>query len=438
MTAPANTSPVKKAPLPLPDIEPEQARIKRAELRKMRIIATSMLIVAAIIFIICHILQRYYDWVWLGFLRAAAEAGMVGGLADWFAVTALFRHPLKLPIPHTAIIREQKDKLGTSMATFVADNFLNPELVGEKIESAQLPKRLGQWLQEPENAAKVSGELGTAVKGIMDVVDDKEVLELIDRTIDHQIGDRVLAPELGEYLQKLLDSEKEEPAIQFLSEKAFQWAVKAGPTVDRIVNSDSPAWAPQILQDLVGARIHRELVDWTSKVSRQPNHEARLAAKRWLHEMANDLQNDPKTIEKVEEIKQNILAKEATSSMTEKTWENAKEFLLHTSAVPNSLLRRKAHQAVMAMGHSMATSEKVQEVISERVVAAAKHLASNYAPEITGIISDTVERWDAAEASDKIEVLVGKDLQFIRMNGTVVGSLAGLLIYTIAFFVLGV
>ena len=272
----------------------------------------------------------------------------------------------------------------------------------------------------------------------MDVVDDKEVLELIDRTIDHQIGDRVLAPELGEYLQKLLDSEKEEPAIQFLSEKAFQWAVKAGPTVDRIVNSDSPAWAPQILQDLVGARIHRELVDWTSKVSRQPNHEARLAAKRWLHEMANDLQNDPKTIEKVEEIKQNILAKEATSSMTEKTWENAKEFLLHTSADPNSLLRRKAHQAVMAMGHSMATSEKVQEVISERVVAAAKHLASNYAPEITGIISDTVERWDAAEASDKIEVLVGKDLQFIRMNGTVVGSLAGLLIYTIAFFVLGV
>ena len=128
------TSPVKKTPLPLPDIEPEQARIKRAELKKTRTIATSMLVVAAVIFIVCHILQRHYDWVWLGFLRAAAEAGMVGGLADWFAVTALFRHPLKIPIPHTAIIREQKYKMGSSMATFVDDNFHNPELVGENIE----------------------------------------------------------------------------------------------------------------------------------------------------------------------------------------------------------------------------------------------------------------------------------------------------------------
>lgn len=432
------TSPVKKTPLPLPDIEPEQARIKRAELKKTRTIATSMLVVAAVIFIVCHILQRHYDWVWLGFLRAAAEAGMVGGLADWFAVTALFRHPLKIPIPHTAIISEQKDKMGSSMATFVADNFLNPELVGEKIESAHVPQRLGEWLQKPENADKVSGELGTAVKGVLDVIDDQEMLELFDRTLHRQLDDRVLASELGEYLQKLLDSGKEEPAIQFLADKVSQWAVKAGPTIERIVDKDSPVWAPQVLQNLLGSRIHRELMEWTVKVAHDPEHEARLAAKRWLQELADDLRTDEKTIEKVEEIKRNILAKEATSGIAEKTWISTKEMLLRTSADPNSLLRRKARQAVVSMGRAMATSEKVQAVITERVVAASKHLASNYAPEITAIISDTVERWDAAETSDKIEVLVGKDLQFIRMNGTIVGSLAGLLIYTIAFFVLGV
>ncbi|MFY9190914.1 MAG: DUF445 family protein [Lawsonella sp.] len=436
MTAPSATVQEKKS-LPLPDFEPEQARIKRAELKKMRILATSMLVVAAVIFITCHVLQRYYDWTWLGFVRAAAEAGMVGGLADWFAVTALFRHPLHLPIPHTAIIRNEKDRIGASMATFVGDNFLNPDLVGEKIEKARLPERVGRWLAEEENAAKVSGELETVVKGVLDVLEDDEVLELISRTLEKQLGDRIIAPQIGAYLEKILETGKEEKAIQFLADKAQQWAVYAGPTVENIVKRDAPVWSPGFVNYLVGSRIHRELIDWTSKVSHDPEHAARKAAINWLHTMADDLQHDEETIERVEEIKNNILAREATSDVTRNTWERLKAMIIDTSSDPDSLLRRKAHHAVMNMGHRIATNEETQDIITERVVAAAKHVAANYAPEITGIISDTVERWDAAEASDKIEVLVGKDLQFIRMNGTIVGSLAGLAIYTLAFFILG-
>lgn len=436
MTAPS-VSATEKKPLPLPDFEPEQARIKRAELKKMRILATSMLVVAAIIFITCHVLQRYYDWTWLGFVRAAAEAGMVGGLADWFAVTALFRHPLHLPIPHTAIIRTEKDRIGTSLATFVGDNFLNPELVGEKIEKARLPERVGRWLADEENAAKVSGELETVVRGVLDVVEDDEVRELLNRTLEKQLGDRIIAPQIGVYLERLLESGKEEKAIQFLADKAQQWAVYAGPTVENIVNRDAPSWSPTFVNSLVGARIHRELIDWTTKVARDNRHEARRAAIKWLHTMAHDLQHDEDTIERVEEIKNNVLAREATSELARNTWERMKELILETCSDPDSLLRRKAHKAVINMGRRIATDTETQDIITERIVAAAKHVAANYAPEITGIISDTVERWDAAEASDKIEVLVGKDLQFIRMNGTIVGSLAGLAIYTMAFFILG-
>ena len=234
------------------------------------------------------------------------------------------------------------------------------------------------------------------------------------------------------------DSETERrKAIQFLADKAQQWAVYAGPTVENIVKRDAPVWSPGFVNYLVGSRIHRELIDWTSKVSHDPEHAARKAAINWLHTMADDLQHDEETIERVEEIKNNILAREATSDVTRNTWERLKAMIIDTSSDPDSLLRRKAHHAVMNMGHRIATNEETQDIITERVVAAAKHVAANYAPEITGIISDTVERWDAAEASDKIEVLVGKDLQFIRMNGTIVGSLAGLAIYTLAFFILG-
>ncbi|WP_179275291.1 DUF445 domain-containing protein [Rhodococcus sp. 14-2470-1a] len=410
---------------------------KRRDLRKMKVVATGFLAFATVVYLICRWQESRGAGEWVGYVRAASEAGMVGALADWFAVTALFKHPLGIPIPHTAIIRKKKDQLGSSLGSFVGSNFLAPDVVSEKVRSAQIPLRLGTWLAEPQNAERVAAESATILHGAVEVLKDEDITQIIDSTIVKRLGDPQWGPPIGRVLDELIKENRQLPLIDMLAERAHQWALGSEETIERVVSRDSPTWSPKFVDALLGEKIYKELVEFTWKVRSNPQHELRLAANKFLVDYAHDLQNDPATIEKAESLKAQIMGREEITGLAAATWKVAKRLITESVDDPSSTLRRKVSENVANWGARIRDDEELRAKVDGWLLGGARYVASNYADEITTIITDTVARWDADEASRKIELQVGRDLQFIRINGTVVGSFAGLVIYTLSHLLFG-
>ena len=410
-----------------------EADVQRARaLRRMKAVALSFLLGATVIFLACRWGQAHGGPAWIGYVGAAAEAGMVGALADWFAVTALFRHPLGLKIPHTAIIKRKKDQLGEGLGAFVRENFLSPAVVETKLRDAEVAGRLGKWLSEPSHAERVASEAGTVLRVVVELLNDDDIQQVIDRTIVRRLAEPQWGPPVGRVLAQLLAENRQEALIQLLCDRAFEWALNAGDTIERVVTRDSPSWSPRFVDQLVGDRIHRELMDFTDKVRRNPNHELRQSANRFLFEFANDLQNDEATIARAEAVKEQLMERDEVARAAETAWKTLKRLVLEGVDDPNSTLRTRVTDSVVRIGESLRDDAELRDKVDNWIVRGAQHLVAQYGAEITTIITDTIERWDADEASRRIELHVGRDLQFIRINGTVVGALAGLIIYTVA------
>ena len=412
--------------------DPEADAERSRGLRRMKAVALGFLIGATVIFILCRWSLADGGPPWIGYVSAAAEAGMVGAMADWFAVTALFRHPLGLKIPHTAIIKRKKDQLGEGLGSFVRENFLSAQVVETKLRDADVAGRVGKWLSEPEHAARVAAEGATVMRVVVELLNDDDVQQAIDRTIIKRIAEPQWGPPAGRLLASLLAENRQEALIQLLCDRAFEWSLNAGETIERVVTRDSPTWSPHFVDLLVGDRIHRELMDFTDKVRRNPNHELRLSATRFLFEFADDLQNDSATIARAEAVKEQLMARDEVAHAAETAWKTLKRYVLEGVDDPTSALRSRIADSVVRIGESLRDDVELRNKVDNWVVRGAQHLVAQYGAEITTIITDTIERWDADEASRRIELHVGRDLQFIRINGTVVGSLAGLIIYTVA------
>lgn len=412
--------------------DPESDAQRGRALRRMKAVALSFLLGATVIFLVCRWGQAHGGPAWIGYVGAAAEAGMVGALADWFAVTALFRHPLGLKIPHTAIIKRKKDQLGEGLGTFVRENFLSPEVVETKLRDAGVAGRLGKWLSEPPHAERVAAEAGTVLRVVVELLNDDDIQQVIDRTIVKRLAEPQWGPPVGRVLAELLAEHRQEALIQLLCDRAFEWALNAGDTIERVVTRDSPTWSPRFVDTLVGDRIHRELMDFTDKVRRDPNHELRQSATRFLFEFANDLQNDEATIARAEAVKEQLMARDEVTRAAETAWKTVKRLVLDGVDDPASTLRTRIADSIVRIGESLRDDVELRDKVDNWIVRGAQHLVGQYGAEITTIITDTIERWDADEASRRIELHVGRDLQFIRINGTVVGALAGLVIYTVA------
>ncbi len=395
-------------------------------------VALSFLIGATVVFLACQWAQSHAGaGAWVGYVGAAAEAGMVGALADWFAVTALFKHPLGIPIPHTAIIKRKKDQLGEGLGTFVRENFLSQPVVETKLRDAQVPGRLGKWLAEAAHAERVAGETATVLRVLVELLRDDDVQQVIDRMIVRRIAEPQWGPPVGRVLGTLLAENRQEALIQLLADRAFHWSLNAGEVIQRVVERDSPSWSPRFVDHLVGDRIHRELMDFTDKVRRDPHHELRRSATRFLFEFADDLQLDPATITRADEIKEQLMARDEIASAAATAWQTLKRLVLEGVDDPSSTLRSRITDTVVRIGESLRDDADLRDKVDNWLVRAAQHLVAQYGVEITAIITETIERWDAGEASRRIELHVGRDLQFIRINGTVVGSLAGLVIYAV-------
>ena len=399
----------------------------------MKAVALSFLIGATVIYAVGTWWQHHGGApAWVGYVSAAAEAGMVGALADWFAVTALFRHPLGLPIPHTAIIKRKKDQLGEGLGTFVRENFMSPEVIEAKLRDAQVASRLGKWLAEPQHAMRVAAETSTVARVLVEMLRDDDVQHVLDRMIVKRIAEPQWGPPVGRVLDTLLAEGRQEALLQLLADRAFQWSLNAGEIIERVIERDSPTWSPRWVDHLVGDRIHRELMDFTDKVRRNPDHELRRSATKFLFEFADDLQHDDDTIARAERVKEQIMGRDEVTRAAETAWNAAKRIILASVDDPSSELRIRVADTVVRLGESLRDDAELRDKVDNWLIRGAKHLVAQYGTEITAIITETIERWDADEASQRIELYVGRDLQFIRINGTVVGSLAGLIIYSVA------
>ncbi|MGH3543174.1 MAG: DUF445 domain-containing protein [Mycobacterium sp.] len=413
--------------------DPQADAERRRALRRMKVVALSFLVGATGVFLACRWAQAGGTTAaWVGYVRAAAEAGMVGALADWFAVTALFKHPLGIPIPHTAIIKRKKDQLGEGLGTFVRENFLSPPVVETKLRDAQIAGRLGKWLSETSHAQRVAAETATVLRVLVELLRDEDVQHVIDRMIVRRIAEPQWGPPVGRVLATLLAENRQEALIQLLADRAFQWSLNAGEVIQRVVERDSPSWSPRFIDHLVGDRIHRELLDFTDKVRRNPDHELRRSATRFLFEFADDLQHDEATIARAEVVKEQLMARDEVTNAAATAWKTLKRLVLEGVDDPSSALHTRITDAVVSIGESLRDDAELRDKVDSWIVRAAQHLVAQYGVEITAIITETIERWDAEEASRRIELHVGRDLQFIRINGTVVGSLAGLVIYAVA------
>jgi uncharacterized membrane-anchored protein YjiN (DUF445 family) len=405
---------------------------RRRGLRRMKVVAVGFLVGATIVFLLCTWAQSRGAEPWVGYVRAAAEAGMVGALADWFAVTALFKHPLGIPIPHTAIIKRKKDQLGEGLGSFVRENFMSPEVVATKLRDAQVAGRAGKWLSDPAHAERVATEASTVLRVLVEMLRDDDIQQLLDRMIVKRIAEPQWGPPIGRVLASLLEAGRQEALIQLLADRAFQCSLTSAEVIERVIERDSPTWSPRWVDHLVGDRIHRELMDFTDKVRRNPDHELRRSATKFLFEFADDLQNDDATIARADKVKDEIMARDEVARAAETAWGAAKRIILESVDDPSSTLRARVADSVMRIGESLCDDVVLRDKVDNWIIRAAQHLVSQYGTEITAIITETIERWDADEASRRIELHVGRDLQFIRINGTVVGALAGLVIYSIA------
>jgi uncharacterized membrane-anchored protein YjiN (DUF445 family) len=430
----AHVDPTSTVPGPSPETEAE----RRRDLRRHKSIATGLLILATVISLFCRWLEATgRDAGWTGYVRAASEAGMVGALADWFAVTALFRHPLGIPVPHTAIIKQKKDQVGHALSEFVGENFLNATLISRKLSEAHIPERAADWVLDQSGAERTGKEVGRLVDLVVNGIDPAEAEQLLRTLIIDKAAEPAWGPPLGRALEQLIAEGRVEPAVDAVVIWLDDKATSSGDLVARLVDERTPSWAPRFVRELVGDKVQKELIAFTGDVRSDSDHEARHAIRRFLHQLAQDLQHDGAMITRVEGLKADILASAPVQSLPASVWENVRATLTDMARDPDSLLRRKIVDWVTGFATRVREEPELRTDLERRIVGAASYLADNYAGEVTGIIGETVERWDADEASDRIELMVGKDLQFIRVNGTVVGSLAGLLIYTLSELAFG-
>jgi uncharacterized membrane-anchored protein YjiN (DUF445 family) len=400
--------------------------------RRMKMTATGLLLFVAVVYVVAKWASEAGAGAWADYVAAAAEAGMVGALADWFAVTALFRHPLGLPIPHTAIIPTKKDQLGVSLGEFVGENFLSEDVVRQRLRAVGIGSRLGTWLAVPEHADRVTAELAAAARGALAVMRDSDVQAVVTEAITRRADAQEIAPGLGKMLEKIVADGGHKRAVDLVVTRAHDWLVRHDQQVMDAVQGGAPGWTPRFVDRKVGERVYKELLRFVIEMREMPSHPARGALDRFLTDFAADLQSDTDTRARVERLKGEVLGRGEVQDLIASVWTAVRSMIVSAAEDERSELRLRVRASLLSLGSRMKAEERLQGKVDGWIESAAVYVVTTYRKEITSLITDTVAGWDADHTTRKIEAHIGRDLQFIRINGTVVGSLAGLVIFTLS------
>jgi uncharacterized membrane-anchored protein YjiN (DUF445 family) len=402
-----------------------------AGLRRTKRRATGLLVLAAVVFLASFALP---DTTATGFLRAAAEAGMVGGLADWFAVTALFRHPLGLRIPHTALVPRKKDELATKLGEFVHGNFLTPDAVAEQLAEARLVPRLAERLAEPQTAARVGAELATAVAAALDAADPRaltdSVLELVRKDLDR----RSYAPVLGQFLARAVQGQGQQPLVDVCVTRLRMHLVHERDTVRPLLKRYLEAQGNLLWLFVTDARVDTLIlraVELLGEVEQDPDHPARRWLDGLLASLADDLRTNPETARRVDARLRALVEDPHLQSLLHAVLVDVAASVRTSLDDLDGGLQARLAALVQDAARRVLHDPALQRRLDERLSAAVRYAVQHYGDAVVVLISRTVRGWDARDASARIEAAVGRDLQYIRINGTVVGALAGVVLHAV-------
>ena len=394
----------------------------------MKIGATALLVAVTFVFFIARWQQQYHGWV--GYIRAFAEASMVGALADWFAVSALFRHPLGIPIPHTAIIPHRKDQIGRSLGDFVQTNFLTREVLDERLATAKVGKRLGDWLADERNANKAGEGVTDLLRGALEVLDDRDVSSSLETLIERRVRATPVAPLVGRAIDLAMEGGHHQKLFDAMMPGLGSFIEENRATFRARLEHESPWWVPESIDDRLFAKIYGAVRGFLADVGNDSNHELRVAMDARVATFADRLRSDPTLLAKGEELKVELLAHPDVRAWLGSLWGELKRNTVTALDDPNSELRHRLDLSLTSLGRRLAAEPSLQAKVDDWVLRAAGHVVDHYRGEVADLIAGTVAKWDGAATAERLELQVGRDLQFIRINGTIVGGLAGLVIYT--------
>jgi uncharacterized membrane-anchored protein YjiN (DUF445 family) len=404
--------------------------VKREQLDKMKFRATGLLVLAFVVFVIALVLEQ--RWPGFGYLRATAEAAMVGGLADWFAVTALFRYPMGIPIPHTAIIPNRKERIGRSLGNFVQNNFLSPDVIRTRLRSAGISRKLAEWLSRPENAEVVGKHAAAAVAGVVSVLKDEEVQELIEDSVVKRVRATQVAPLMGNVLGLVTAGNRHQELLNSALRLVGRLVDENRDALRTRIRSELPWWVPTPIDEKIHQKILTGVENTLHEVAANPDHPLRGRFNEAMAEFVERLKSSEEMIARGEEIKEEVLQHPAVRGYSASLWTDLKGSVLRHADDPGSEFRLRTAHAVNRFAESLKRDEELLEKIEGWIEGAVLYVVDQYRGEVAELISSTVAAWDPEDTTRKIELQVGKDLQFIRINGTLVGGLAGLIIYTVS------
>jgi uncharacterized membrane-anchored protein YjiN (DUF445 family) len=405
----------------------EADAFRRTRLRRMQGVAGGLLLFAAVVYLV----TRDRDGFW-GFVNAGAEASMVGAIADWFAVTALFRHPLGLPIPHTALVPRKKDEFGKSLEEFFAENFLHEDVIRERLAAADITRRVGAWLTEPANARRVVAEATTVAAIGLRKMREEDVASVVEEVLIPRFMAEPISPVAGGLLQEIVRDNAHHGLVDLALEEGHRWLVHNQETFSDVIGERAPWWAPDRLNEVVTARLHLEAIRWLADIRRDPEHHARVALDSLLRQLAHDLLNDPATQARAEKLKLRVLEQPQMVVTGMSLWSAFRRALLEALEDEDGPLRERATRELAAFGKRVGRDDDLRDKLDTWAADVVVWAIGRYGNELTAVITQTIERWDGTEAARKIELHVGRDLQFIRINGTVVGGLVGVVIHTVS------
>lgn len=400
---------------------------RAAALRRMRIVATSLLGIAAVVFVAT--LHRGGVW---GYVNATAEAAMVGALADWFAVTALFRHPLGIPIPHTALVPRKKDVFAKSLEDFVVGHFLTGDAARERYLASGASVRAGQWLADRGHSEKLVTEVSRMVGRGLDHVREDDIRELVESSLLPRVAAEPVSPLAGRLLEHIAADRIHQRLVDIVVGEAHTWLLDNPRMFMAIVAERAPTWAPSWVNDIVTDRAHTEAVRWVRDVRDNPYHRVRVAIDELVGDLARDLQEDPITMAKAESAKEVLLNHPQTTDTVLAIWEVLRQALVRSLEDEDGQVRRRLVEESVSFGRRLVDDETLRARVDRRVGDIIASVVSTYGRELAPVISQVIARWDGKEAAQRIELHVGRDLQFIRINGTIVGGLAGLIIHALS------
>src|SRR4029077_11739529 len=383
---------------------------RQAQLDAMKRQATGLLALAAVVFIGASLYEGRYPW--LGYVRATAEASLVGGLADWFAVTALFRHPLGLPIPHTAIVATRKERIGRILGTFVQNHFLSREVVAANLRAVRPAERAARWLADPEHARQVARQVAAGLAKTLDALPDADVRALVHQVVSARLQATRVAPALGKTLALVLADDRH----QGLLNEAVRFAAHAvhenRDMIREKVRAESPWWVPGVVDDQIYQRIIVTVEGLLRDIGARTDHPLRAAFDTALRDFVDRLQHAPDVIARAEALKQEWLAAPAIADLSARLWDALRRAIVAYATRADGAAPGPLERGLSAFGAALLANDALLAALDDLAIDVAASVVERYRYEIGDLIAQTVSGWDPEATARRFELAVGRDLQF--------------------------